>query len=149
MQNALNSYENSLRHNNNANSNNTGGLQSRLMSTSLSFTRKKSLDPLSGGKVDLPSELHPAANEVQSNLNDVYISPNCEIRKEAKRASVKLMQQQQKTAELMLEEEKKRQQNDLDETDQNASEVMPQAPPPPDYPPPSLNSVDSINKSNG
>lgn len=102
-------------------------------------------------KIDSPSELFP--NSTESTLNEVYISPNCEIRKEAKRASVKIQQQQQqKSAEYNIQqqeelEKKRREKTVLEQALETAKEAVP--PPPPDCPPPSLYSVDSINKADG
>jgi hypothetical protein len=151
MQNALNTYENNLRHpsisntnnsnasnsNSNSNNNSSGVLPSKILSSSLSFNRKKSLDHMAAAKVDSPS------SDLQSNLNEVYISPNSEIRKEAKRASVKILQQQQQQSVEYQQKEKQKQQNEVEQALLNAKEP----PPLPQHPPPSQ-SIDSINKSN-
>ena len=111
MQNALNSYEN----------------RNVSMPSHLSFSRKKSLDPLAAcSKPETPIE------EIQSNLNEVYISPTSEIRKEAKRASIKIQEKQKQELQFALES------------------VLDQSPPPVPInpPPPSSSSVNSFNKAN-
>ena len=166
------SFENNLRHNNNnanntnssninsssnnnntsSNNNTSGVLPASLpskLSSSLSFSRKKSVDPLASSKVDSPLSdiVFANANEVKSNLNEVYISPTSEIRKEAKRASVKIQQQQQLQSAEYLQQERQKQQSEVEQTLINAKEP----PPPPKNPPPSSQSIerfDSISKSN-
>ncbi len=113
MQNALNSYEN----------------RNVSIPSHLSFSRKKSLDPLaasSSSKPETPIE------DIQSSLNEVYISPTSEIRKEAKRASIKIQEKQKQELQFALES------------------VLDQSPPPVPInpPPPSSSSVNSFNKAN-